>query len=116
MLEEAIKKITSQIHQVNSLNILYKLVKKEFGNSYKFSKERLKRIVFKIENIEVKIKKRIVKNKKPEKCPVCGNGLKKVYGKDVFNRVKHIGFKCDKCNFSMGLECALPVKYIFIKK
>jgi len=116
-IEEAINDVFKKQHQIISLKNLHEVV-----NSYlkkklcKVSTSRLKKTIIEMKNIEIKIKKRRIKGKQFSKCPVCGNDLKKIFGIDVFNRKKHIGFRCNHCGFKSGLDYTIPREYIFLKK
>jgi len=115
-IEGIISSIFEQKPFVLSLKELHEMVNKKLGNSRHISLSRLKRIAVSMKGIEVKIKKKIMRGKPKEKCPVCLKDLVKVFGKDVFNRPKHVGFRCKHCGFTCGLEYTLPRQYIFSKR
>jgi predicted RNA-binding Zn-ribbon protein involved in translation (DUF1610 family) len=116
-IEEAINQVFKKQHQIISLKALHELVNNELKKKLcKVSMNKLKKSVIGIKGLEIKIKKRRMKGKQFSKCPVCGNGLDKIFGRDAFNRKKDIGFKCKRCGFKSGLECSYPREYIFLKK
>ena len=116
-IEEAIKEVFKKHRQITSLKSLHEMVNDELKKKLcKVSMNRLKKVVIRTKDIEINIKKRRIKGRQFSKCPVCGNGLEKIFGKDAFNRKKHIGFKCKQCGFKSGLDYTVPREYIFFKR
>ncbi|MCX6821789.1 MAG: hypothetical protein NTW30_03345, partial [Candidatus Aenigmarchaeota archaeon] len=71
---------------------------KKYDKKYVLSPRRVKELVIKIPNIEIKAKtKKIPKMTKLEKCPVCYKKVSKIYGKNLLNKKIHIGYICKRC-------------------
>jgi hypothetical protein len=95
--------------------VLQKL--KRFDPEFVLSPRRVKNMVLKIPNIEIKAKtKRIPKMTKLEKCPVCKKKIGKIHGKNLLNKKIQIGYVCKRCGYTTDLESFMPMKYIFILK
>lgn len=107
--------INSLKNSTKNLSELHRIVNEKL-KPYSVSISRLKLIALKTKEVKIKIKKKILKNKKVKACPVCGYEFEKKYGIDVFGKKNHIGYICKKCNFSTGLILQVPRKYSFSKK
>jgi hypothetical protein len=90
---------------------------KKYDKKYVLSPRRVKELVIKIPNIEIKAKtKKIPKMTKLEKCPVCYKKVSKIYGKNLLNKKIHIGYICKRCGYTTDLESFTPMKYLFVLK
>ncbi len=116
----AIKEVLKRRKIVQSQDDLCYLVLrklKRFDPEFVLSPRRVKNIVIKIPNIEIKAKtKRIPRMTKLEKCPVCKKKIGKIYGKNLLNKKIQIGYICRRCGYTTDLESFMPMKYIFILK
>ena len=90
---------------------------KKIDPDFVLSPQRVKNLVIKVPNIEIKAKtKRIPKMTKLETCPACKKRVDKIYGKNLLNQKIHIGYICKRCGYTTDLESFMPMKYIFIWK
>ncbi len=90
---------------------------KKYDKKYVLSPRRVKELVIKIPNVEIKAKtKKIPKMTKLEICPICDKKVSKIYGKNLLNKRIHIGYVCKRCGYTTDLESFTPMKYIFIWK
>ena len=90
---------------------------KQIDPDFVLSPRRVKDLVIKVPNIEIKAKtKKIPKMTKLEICPVCKKKVDKIYGKNLLNKRIHIGYVCKRCGYVTDLESFMPMKYIFIWK
>jgi hypothetical protein len=90
---------------------------KKYDKNYVLSPRRVKDLVLKIPNVEIKAKtKKIPKITKLERCPVCDKKVSKIYGRNLLNKKIHIGYVCKRCGYTTDLEAFMPMKYIFILK
>ena len=90
---------------------------KKIDSNFVLSSHRVKNLVIKVPNIEIKAKtKKIPKMTKLEICPVCKKKVDKIYGKNLLNKRIHIGYVCKRCGYVTDLESFMPMKYIFIWK
>jgi len=96
-------------------HVLYEL--KKYDKKYVLSPRRVKELVIKIPNVEIKAKtKKTPKMTKLERCPVCDKKVGKIYGKNLSNKKIHIGYICKRCGYTTDLESFMPMKYIFVLK
>ena len=94
-------------------HVLYEL--KKYDKKYVLSPRRVKELVIKIPNVEIKAKtKKVPKMTRLEKCPICRKKVDKIYGKNLLNKKIHIGYICKRCGYTTDLESLTPMKYIFI--
>ncbi|MDI6826534.1 MAG: hypothetical protein QMD36_05130 [Candidatus Aenigmarchaeota archaeon] len=90
---------------------------KKYDKKYVLSPRRVKELVIKIPNVEIKAKtKKIPKMTKLDKCPVCDKKVSKIYGKNLLNKKIHIGYVCRRCGYTTDLESFMPMKYLFLWK
>jgi hypothetical protein len=90
---------------------------RKYDKAYVISPRRIKDLVIKIPNIEIKAKtKHMPKMSKLEICPVCDKKVSKIYGKNLLNKKIHIGYICRRCGYTTDLEAFMPMKYIFVLK
>jgi len=95
--------------------VLQKL--KKIDSDYVISPQRVKRLLIKIPNTEIKAKtKKIPKMTKLETCPICKKKVDKIYGKNLINKKIQIGYICKRCGFTTDLESFMPMKFRFIMK
>jgi len=88
---------------------------KKYDKKYVLSPRRVKELVIKIPNVEIKAKtKKVPKMTRLEKCPICRKKVDKIYGKNLLNKKIHIGYVCKRCGYTTDLESLTPMKYIFI--
>jgi len=96
-------------------HVLYEL--KKYDKKYVLSPRRVKELVIKIPNVEIKAKtKKVPKMTRLEKCPICRKKVDKIYGKNLLNKKIHIGYICKRCGYTTDLESLTPMKYVFIWK
>ena len=90
---------------------------KKINSDFVLSPQRVKNLVIKVPNIEIKAKtKKIPKMTKLEICPVCKKKVDKIYGKNLLNKRIQIGYICKRCGYTTDLESFMPMKYVFIWK
>jgi len=90
---------------------------KKIDKDFVLSSQRIKNLVIKIPDIEIKAKtKRIPKMTKLETCPICKKKIDKIYGKNLLDKKIHIGYICKRCGYITDLKAFMPMKYIFIWK
>ncbi len=115
-----IKEVLKKRHIVQSQEDLTFLVLdklKKYDKKFVLSPRRVRKLVIKIPNIEIKAKtKRSPKMKKLDKCPVCKRKVNKIYGKNLLNKKIHIGYICKRCGYTTDLNSLMPMKYLFIWK
>ncbi len=115
-----IKNILSKKKIIVTLKELHFLVNRDLKKhslNYSISMNRLKNLVLDLEEVEVRTKNRKnAKKRNLKKCPVCNKELKKVFGKNLFGKMIHIGYKCKKCSYNSSLFITQPREYIFIWK
>ncbi|MEM5777629.1 MAG: hypothetical protein QXJ06_04250 [Candidatus Aenigmatarchaeota archaeon] len=114
-IDEAIDKLFQERNSIKTLKQVHENVIKKI-KPMKISLYRLKKILLKRKDIEIKIKKRELKNKKIENCSVCGSEFEKFFGLDAFGKKRHVGYKCKCCNFKIGLVYSVPYEYLFKRK
>ncbi|MBU5690062.1 MAG: hypothetical protein QXM68_03335 [Candidatus Aenigmatarchaeota archaeon] len=102
-------------NSVKTLSELHRIVSKRLY-PYAVSLKRLKLVALKTKEIDIKIKKRVLKSRYVKNCPVCGSEFEKKYGIDVFGKKNHVGYVCKECKFSIGLMLEIPYRYIFSRK
>lgn len=117
---EVIKSVIEKRGAVQSQDDLGFLVLKKLRESdsdFVISPQRVKKIVLKIPNIEIKAKtKRVPKMKTLEECPACNKKVKKIFGRNLLNKKIHIGYVCERCGYTTDLEAFMPMKYLFVLK
>lgn len=90
---------------------------KKQDKKYKLSSKRLKKLLLKIPEIGIKAKtKRMPKMRILKKCPVCENGIRKVFIKNLAGKKTPIGYKCNVCGYSADIDAFMPLRYIFVLK
>ena len=90
---------------------------KKIDSDYALSPRRVKNLVIKVPNIEIKAKtKKIPKMTKLETCPVCKKKVDKIYGRNLLNKRIQIGYICKRCGYTTDLEAFMPMKFLFILK
>jgi len=118
LVSSVISDILSKRKVVITLNELLYLVNKELKKqsfSYSISFNRLKKIVLLMPEIEVKTKKRLDRKRRTLKeCPVCRKEIKKIFGKNVFGKRIHVGYRCGYCGYRADLNHTIPREYIFV--
>ncbi|MEM5799780.1 MAG: hypothetical protein QXZ43_03920 [Candidatus Aenigmatarchaeota archaeon] len=114
-IDDAIDKVFQERNYIKTLKQVHEYVNEKI-KPVRISLPRLKKILLKRKDIVVKVKKRELKNKKIENCPVCGCEFEKIFGLDAFGQKRHIGYKCKCCNFKIGLFYSVPYEYLFKRK
>lgn len=116
----AIKDVLIKRRIVITLRELHFLVNRELKKqslAYSLSLARLKKLVLSLPEIEIKTKRRKDRKKRIlKKCPVCKKEITKTFGKNVFGKRIHIGYKCKKCGYYADLLTTMPREYIFVLK
>jgi hypothetical protein len=90
---------------------------RKYDKAYVLSPKRTKNLVIKIPNIGIKAKtKHVPRMNKLETCPICGKKVSNIYGKNLLNKKIHIGYICQRCDYTTDLEAFMPMKYLFVLK
>ncbi|MEM5811426.1 MAG: hypothetical protein QXG91_01660 [Candidatus Aenigmatarchaeota archaeon] len=117
---EIIKRIVSSRLMVDSLEKLYFFVLEELkkeDKEYSISPQRIKKIVMKMDEINIKVKTRESASiRKINECPVCKSSLEEIKTKNLANKDVVIGYKCSKCGYISDLKSFAPMRYVFLKK
>lgn len=118
IIVQTIKEVIGKRRIVQSQDDFCFLVLKELRKlepGFALSPQRVKRLVLKIPNIDIKAKtKRMPEIRRLEKCPVCNSKVKKIFGKNLLNKKIHSGYVCKRCGYTTDLESFMPMKYVFI--
>ena len=118
--EELVKRIIYQIlrkygiiHTQEELANLVKDELKKINKSFTITPNRVRRIAIQIEGIDITVKTKKSKKNKHKFCPVCGNKLTPIYGKNLLNEKIVVGFRCGICNYHGDEKFFAPMKYEF---
>lgn len=119
-LADAIFMVLHRHSPVRSQGLMAILVSKELMRSnpmYRASGERIRRLSI-IRNLaEVEISyNNIERNLIPTDCPVCGATLKSVLNQTLDGNFAIIGHRCQRCQYSLGVQSRVPGMYLFQKK
>ncbi|MFP4115900.1 MAG: hypothetical protein ACLFTQ_01705 [Candidatus Aenigmatarchaeota archaeon] len=101
---------------VRSQEELGKLVDEELqriDDSFQISPERTRRIALELSNVEVTVKTRKSREKRPEECPACGGELRGLYAKNLEGERTEVGFRCENCGYHGDVEAFIPMRYEF---
>lgn len=118
MVVSIMKEVMQRRRVVTTLNELWTLVMtnlKKINRRFAISPQRVKKMAVQTPEIEIKAKTRRSKTKVTS-CPVCKNGLGKIYGKNLLGKKMHSGYRCKNCGYRTGVKVTVPMKYIFIRK
>lgn len=77
--------------------------------------KRLRKILYEMKFVKIKVKLRKTKKRIKTKCPICGSPLKEWEVVNLRNEKVKIGYKCVKCGFKIRKEGYVPIKYSFVK-
>jgi len=123
--EGLVKKIIYQIlrrygiiHTQEELSEIVKSELKKINKKFTITPNRVRKIAIQIKDVEITVKTKKSKKPNPVKCPVCGNKLKIIYGKNLVGKKIPIGFQCSICQYRCDEKFFSPMKYEFklIKK
>jgi uncharacterized protein (DUF983 family) len=118
VLKMVIENVVRENYSISSLTKLTKQVKSVLiEKGYRCSNHRIKRIVFDMKSIEVRVsfKKSHIRKGLNGTCPVCGFNLTEILNKTLDGKdVKF--YKCKRCKFESEGSYKLPARYIFYYK
>ena len=119
-LAEAIYMVMHRHSPVRSQGLLANLVAKELARLdplYCASGERIRRLAI-IRNLaEVEISyNETERSGVPSECPVCSGTLRPVLNRTLNGDTVTIGHRCNRCQYSMGIDRRVPGMYMFQKK
>lgn len=119
-LADAIYMVMHRHSPVRSQGLMATLVVKELVRSdplYRASGERIRRLAI-IRNLaEVEISYNDTeRNGIPSVCPVCAAPLRPVLNQTLSGDSATIGHRCQRCQYSMGIERRVPGMYLFQRK
>jgi hypothetical protein len=106
----------SIIYTLNELHLLVRQRLKKENSKYVISIDRLKKLVLQIPEIKIKTKNRRSRKKVLKICPVCKMHINKLFGKNVFGKSIHMGYKCKNCGYRTDLISLMPKEYVFLLK
>lgn len=118
--EELVKRIIYQmlkkrgvVHTQDELSEIVKNELKKINKRFTITPNRVRKIAIQIEDVNITVKTKKSKRSKPKKCPVCGNKLTPIYGKNLLGEKIVIGFKCNVCHYRGDEKFFAPMKYEF---
>ena len=115
---KAVKRVFASRARVETQALLARLILKILGKKeYRLSGERAKRIVLDndLATLDVEYKE-LTRTGTPRKCPVCGNKVKPLKNKTIFNGTVTLGFEWVECGYWSGLHRRIPSLYVFKRK
>lgn len=119
-IREAVALALAKNITIDSQKRLKQLVQKELekmNKKYKASASRIRRLTVKSGLAKIDIDYRETDRKGAmNRCPVCGEKIKLVKNKTIFNGVVTTGYKCSNCPYWTGLRRQVPTRYIFHKR
>jgi len=119
-LADAIYMVMHRHSPVRSQGLMATLVAKELirsDQSYRASAERIRRLAIIRGLAEVEISYNDTERKNvPSECPVCAAALRPVLNQTLSGDSATIGHRCERCQYSMGIERRVPGMYLFQKK
>ena len=116
-IEDSLKRVLKKFRTVNTQYKLRELVNKDLNKKKKkfgVSGSRLRNIAIKSDFVKLEIHSREGDPKKiMNKCPVCGNNLKRVKNLTIWGGEVTIEFKCNRCGYWTGKKKRIPTRYVF---
>jgi predicted RNA-binding Zn-ribbon protein involved in translation (DUF1610 family) len=115
----ALRRATAVRPTVDSQRKLKRLVEKELKaeDVFRVGGERLRRIAIESKLFDLRILTRETQEKRSvQKCPVCGERLRRTRNATVFGGTVTLGYKCPMCGYWTGLRRRVPVRYVFSRK
>ncbi len=117
MVKQILKKILMVSGSISSQKLLRNLVIKELSKiqlNPGLSNTRLRRIAANSSFISIETLTREGETKVFQiNCPVCGEHLKEVKNKTIWNGTVTLGFRCPICGYWTGKKNRIPSRYIF---
>ncbi|MCD6367851.1 MAG: hypothetical protein J7L45_02070 [Candidatus Aenigmarchaeota archaeon] len=118
--EDLVKRIIYQtlkkrgiVHTQEELANLVKDELKKINKNFTITPNRVRRIAIHVDGVEITVKTKKSNLGEPKRCPVCGNKLTPVYGKNLLGEKIVLGFKCNVCNYRGDEKFFAPMKYEF---
>lgn len=118
--EDLVKRIIYQtlkrygiIHTQEKLGEIVKKELKKINKKFTITPSRARRIAIQIEDVEIIVKTKKSKKDKPKDCPVCGNKLTHIHGKNLLDEKITVGFKCEVCHYQADEKFFAPMRYEF---
>ncbi|UCG95020.1 MAG: hypothetical protein JSV92_03155 [archaeon] len=101
------------VHTQEELAELVQKELKKLNKNFSITPQRSRKIALQINNMEITVKTKKSKKSRPKKCPVCGNKLKSIYGKNLLDKRITVGFRCKICGYHANEKFFAPMKYEF---
>jgi len=118
-VKEALRRLFSTRHMVDSQRRLKFLVEKDLKGQekYKVGQPRLRLLAIDSGLVDLEIHCRDTQEMRSlVKCPVCGERLQKVRNMTVFGGTVTLGYRCDRCTYWTGLKRRVPTRYVFTRR
>lgn len=116
-IKSALKTVLKKNRSINTQIKLKKLVTEKLSTKkkrYGISPKRLRNIAINSDFATIEIHSREGDPKKSmNKCPVCGQKLKKVKNKTIWGGKVTIEFSCKNCGYWTGKKKRIPNRYVF---
>lgn len=116
-IKKALKTVLKKNRSINTQTKLKKLVTEKLNKKkkkYGISPSRLRNIAINSNFATIEIHSREGDPKKSmNKCPVCGNKLKKVKNQTIWGGKVTIEFRCKNCGYWTGKKKRIPNRYVF---
>lgn len=116
-IKSALKNVLKKNRSINTQVKLKKLVTEKLSTKkkkYGISPSRLRNIAINSDFATIEIHSREGDPKKSmNKCPVCGQKLKKVKNKTIWGGKVTIEFSCKNCGYWTGKKKRIPNRYVF---
>ena len=116
----SLKKVLKENRSINTQAKLKKLVLENISSKkkkYGLSPNRLRKLAIDSDFVNLEIHSREGDPKKSmNRCPVCGNNLKKVKNQTIWGGKVTIEFRCKNCGYWTGKKKRIPNRYVFHHK
>lgn len=118
-LRDALARVFSTRHEVDSQHRLKLLVERDLKGDcvFRVGESRLRRVAIASGLVALEIHCRETETMRSlNKCPVCGERLRKLRNMTVFGGTVTLGYKCGRCGYWTGLRVRVPTRYVFTRR